>query len=159
MKDCGAPRTCASGEGQPVPLSTSQLAQLLARSRVHDLSCIRDKLEEMADYTCKLSAVETEFQELLEQELDHAYQLSTNVCNPRTTDYSYMPTISVLLEECCYATPRYGGQPQVQHEPVPGPATPEHGGQTQAPQEPVRGTAPVEVIDLSEDDVIDLTAE
>ncbi|ETP46279.1 hypothetical protein F442_07470 [Phytophthora nicotianae P10297] len=41
MKDRGEPGTSASGEGHPVLLSTSQLAELLARSRVHDLSCIR----------------------------------------------------------------------------------------------------------------------
>ncbi|ETK73021.1 hypothetical protein F441_20455 [Phytophthora nicotianae CJ01A1] len=55
----------------------------------------------MEDYICKLRAVETELQELLEQELNHAYQLSSKVSNPRASANSnYVPSLDILLEEC-----------------------------------------------------------
>ncbi|ETL79687.1 hypothetical protein L917_19739, partial [Phytophthora nicotianae] len=43
----------------------------------------------------------TKLQELLEQELNHAYQLSSKVSSPRASaNYNYVPSLDILLEEC-----------------------------------------------------------
>ncbi|KAG1713190.1 hypothetical protein DVH05_000910 [Phytophthora capsici] len=87
-------------KGDIVRLSAEQLAELLGRARVHDLSLVQAKLSEMAEYTRKLRAVQRELQDLLEQELEYANVLTSKVSRPVPKGNQYVPALSVLLEEC-----------------------------------------------------------
>ncbi|KAG2783835.1 hypothetical protein PC129_g578 [Phytophthora cactorum] len=100
MKDRAASGSSVSDDRAPGPSSAPRLAQLLAYSRIQDLATIQDKLVEMEEYTRKLAAVQ-ELKDLLEQENESASELSTILFNGMRKCNKYVPTLSVLLAECC----------------------------------------------------------